>query len=421
MTLPVLEHLGLIQDSLRQQGLDGWLLYDFRAINPIMLQLLAIPKEKKMTRRLYTWIPAYGMPVLLRHAIEHSSVADQEEIFLSLGSQNVQIYSNHRDLSSQLDKLLKEAKRIAMEVSPLGKLPYLSCVDLGTVQAIESRGIEVVSSAKTSSTVLARWGQEDLNSHLNAARVLEEEVAVSFNWVHEMLSLGRSISEYQIQQQLQHRLESRGMRMDDAPIVAMQAASADPHYVPTAEHHQIVGLNQVLLIDVWCRENKPLSRYADICRMAYTGSQPSALHQEVMKSVAQAQQVVFDRLAQSTQDLRGCDLDKLARDQIEKAGYGEFFIHRLGHSIDLQCHGSGTHLDDYETCDDRPLVSRSCFSVEPGIYLHGSFGVRLESDVYIDQMGTAHITGGRQTDWCLLDPAGASPKFVISSPLTLNL
>lgn len=421
MNLPLFEYLSLIQQSLQKQGLDGWLLYDFRAINPVMLQLLSIPKEQKLTRRLYVWVPAQGLPVLLRHQIEHSSVASQEIVFSSLGPSQVQLYSDHRQLSQKLDELLKDAKKIAMEVSFQGKLPYLSCVDLGTVQAVESRGIEVCSSAAVAANVLARWDQEGLDSHLRAARALEEEVSHCWRWIHEALCQGRLLNEYQIQQHLQQQLENRGMKLSDPAIIAINAASADAHYVPTVSLHQELEPNQVLLIDVWCKENKPLARYADICRMAFTGSKPTALHHSVFEAVKDAQQAVFKRLQEPLQDIKGCDLDKIARASIEKTGFGSFFIHRLGHSIDLQCHGSGTHLDDYETCDDRPIVSRTCFSVEPGIYLEGQFGVRLESDVYVDSLGKCHVTGGMQTSWQLLDPSMSAPHCLSTSPLSITL
>lgn len=421
MTLPVLEYLDLIQKRLQEEGLDGWLLYDFRAINPVMLQLLDIPKEKKLTRRLYVWIPAKGLPTLIRHHVEHSSVALQEEIFSELDASCVRLYSKHRALAQHLDDLLIGCKKVAMEVSPCGRLPYLSCVDMGTIESVQSRGVEVVSSASLVAQIMGRWKLEDLVSHLRAARALEEEVGSIWKWTHAALSSGRSISEYQIQQHLKKNLQDRGMIFEGDPIVAIEAASADPHYCPTVESHQILGLNQVLLVDVWCRENRPLSRFADICRMAYSGSSIPSRQKEVFNAVQKSQQAVFDRLEASSKNLRGCDLDKVARDVIIKAGFEDYFIHRLGHSIDLQCHGSGTHLDDYETCDDRPIVSRTCFSVEPGIYFHGDFGVRLESDVYIDDNYRAHITGGLQKEWVLINPQEAAPNVNFTSPLTLNL
>jgi Xaa-Pro aminopeptidase len=81
----------------------------------------------------------------------------------------------------------------------------------------------------------------------------------------------------------------------------------------------------------------------------------------------------------------GWQVDDAAREVISRAGYGEYFIHRTGHSIGEEVHGNGANIDNLETRDNRTLIPRTCFSIEPGIYLQGDFGVRSEVDVYLGE------------------------------------
>jgi Xaa-Pro dipeptidase len=91
--------------------------------------------------------------------------------------------------------------------------------------------------------------------------------------------------------------------------------------------------------------------------------------------------------------LQGWQVDRACRDVIDKAGYGEYFVHRTGHSLGQEVHGNGAHIDDLETHEERRILPRTCFTIEPGIYLP-EFGVRSETNVFIDANSRVHVTGG---------------------------
>lgn len=424
MTWPVLlAQLENVQQHIDEQGLDGWLLYDFRASNSPMHSLLDLSHVRALTRRLFYWVPRKGPPVLIRHAVEASSVQHIEELHRMLHAPVV-IYSSRHQLQEALQNTLTKTCKIAMEVSPGAQLPYLSCVDVGTASLIEQIGPKIFSSAPILAQILARWDRAALDTHLNAARALEEETLQAFAYVHQSLKIGHRLNEWQLQQWLKDRLQARSMRVDHAPTVAVGRHSSDPHYSPAQNNSWQIEQEQVLLIDAWCCQDLPHARYADICRMAFTGAKVPAKPQKALELVSQAQLTAFQyvegELAGGRQ-IQGWQVDAAARAIIDDAGLGANFTHRLGHSIDIQDHGSGTHMDNFETQDVRPVLSRTCFSIEPGIYFPGEFGVRLESDVYIDSSSKPHMTGGCQRDWYLLDPSVPLSLSPATSPKSLWL
>ena len=89
----------------------------------------------------------------------------------------------------------------------------------------------------------------------------------------------------------------------------------------------------------------------------------------------------------------GAEVDAAARNLIANAGYAERFLHRTGHSIDHHGHGDGVNNDDFETRDTRRHLPDTCFSIEPGIYLAGRFGIRSEIDVCLPG-GKVELRGG---------------------------
>lgn len=420
--VPLFSNIKLLQSTMQAAGIDGWLLYDFRATNQPMYFVLNLGQDKPMTRRFFYWLPAKGEPIMLHHAIEANSVRTLEAEHKRHGS--IQIFSSAQTLKDELAKILLGARLVAMEISPMAALPYISCVDAGTVQLVESLGPRVVTSQPLLQELLARWDLEGLNHHLAAARAVDEETLHVFGWVHTKLAQGESLNEWQVANYLQERLQNRGMYLDHLPIVGVDGHSADPHYTPRESGSTQLAHGQVLLIDVWCKPNQLSGRYADICRMAYIGDKPSQKHEEIFKIVLMAQTAALDFLRQQLQlghKVAGYQLDQIARGVIEKAGYGPFFTHRLGHSIDYADHGNGTHLDSLETHDERQLMTRTCFSMEPGIYIPGEFGIRLESDIYMDSKGGCHVTGGYQTHWYCLNPAAPCDLPCATSPFTISL
>lgn len=379
------------QKYLREHDLDGWLLYDFHGNNELARSFLEISPRQMTTRRFFYWIPARGAPVKIVHAIE-SEVLDhfpgEKKIFLSWQS-----------LESAIKETLKGMKKVAMEYCKNNAIPYVSKVDGGTVDLIRSFGIEVESSAYFLPRFTAVLTQDQVKSHLRAAKACDEIMSETWKWVGDQLKKEAPLTEFLIQERILSAFKKRDLVADHAPIVGVNAHAADPHYEPRKEGSSPVKKGDFILIDLWAKENQEKAVYGDICRVAVASSEPTKLQQEVFNIVRKAQKAAFalvkERFSQK-QKIEGWEVDEAARKVIREAGYGEFFIHRTGHSIEVSVHGSGAHMDNLEMHDFRPLLPNTCFSLEPGIYLPGKFGVRLESDVLIHADGVVEMTGGEQ-------------------------
>lgn len=378
-------NLNKIQDQLAELQLDGWLLYDFRRSNELACQLLEIPADRLLTRRFFYWIPAVGEPVKLVHAIE-------DQTLNHLPGQTVRIHT-WQELEGGLADILKGTKRVAMEYS---SLPAISRVDGGTVDLVRRFGVVVESSAALLTSV---WDEAQWRSHLAAAEALDAIAQETWDWIARALNVGKWPTEYEVQQFILERFAFHQCVSDDPPICAVNAHSADPHYTPSKNGSTPIQKGDFILIDLWCRKKGEETVYADITRVAVAAPQPTEEQQQIFSIVRRAQQAATDLVRERfarRQPLRGFEVDRAARSEIVKAGYGDFFIHRTGHNIDRRDHGPGTHMDDYETHDDRLVLPSTCFSIEPGIYLPGKFGVRLEYDVFIHPDGRVQVTGGEQ-------------------------
>lgn len=377
-----------IQRGLTQGGLDGWLLYDFRRSNELASQFLDIKPEQLLTRRFFYWIPARGDPVKIVQAIE-GKVLDHLPGHLAS-------YRTWQELEAALAKVLQGANRVAMEYSPKNALPAISRVDAGTVELVRHFGIEVVSSANLLQTELS---EAQIRSHLEAAEDLDAIAEETWEWIARSMEAGKMLNEYEVQQFILERFAVHECVSDDPPICAVNEHSADPHYAPQKEGSSVIKKGDFVLIDLWCRKKGEGTVYADITRVAVAAEESTGRQREIFSIVKEAQdaatQLVKERF-QEKSPLMGWEVDQAARDVIHKAGYGEYFIHRTGHNIAERDHGPGTHMDNFETHDDRLVTPASCFSIEPGIYLPGEFGVRLEYDILVHQDGRCEITGGVQ-------------------------
>lgn len=379
------------QRYLQEMGVDGWLLYDFHRNNELAHLFLEISPEKHVTRRFFYWIPARGEPVCLVHAIESDVLnawPGEKKQFLSWQS-----------LHEQLRKILSGAKQIAMEYSPNNAIPYISKVDAGSVELIRSFGVEVVSSGPFLLHFTSVMSKEQGQSHVRAGAALNRIAKEAWDWVREKLKIGESFGEYDVQQEMMRGFERLGLESDSPPIVGVNAHSADPHYAPTKEHSSPIRKGDFILIDLWGKEKIPGAIYADIARVGVAATAPTKREEEIFSVVRMAQKeaiaLVRKRFAEKKK-LAGWEVDECARNVVKKAGFGEYFLHRTGHNIDVNVHGSGTHMDNLEMHDVRPVLPSTCFSIEPGIYIRGEFGVRLESDVYIHPDGLVEVVGGEQ-------------------------
>ena len=376
-----------IQNAIRdQETVDGWLFYDFRGSDPLAYRVLLLDSSQHVTRRWYYWIPRTGEPVKLLHRIE-PHVLDELP-----GSSH--LYVSWEQQRTVLDSLLRGQRRIAMQYSPLNAVPYLSRVDAGTIDLVRSFGVEVATSADLVQRFEAVWTEEQLESHRYAVTTLRRIVDEAFTHVASCLIRQQTLTEYGLQQFILSRIHEMGMTTSSAPIAAVNAHSADPHYSPGESNSSPITRDSLVLIDLWAKQTAPGSVYGDITWTGYTGQLVPPKHRLIFQHVQQGRDAAVSFVQTQLMAGRfpfGWEIDDVCRHKIWEAGYGDFFIHRTGHSIGEEVHGNGANIDNLETHDGRQILPNTCFSIEPGIYLPGEFGIRSELDVYVtDQEAIVH-------------------------------
>jgi Xaa-Pro aminopeptidase len=384
--------LDAIRRALVAEGLDGWLLYDFHGSNPIAAQLAGLAGGPHMaTRRWYYLIPATGEPRGLVHAIERHNLDHLP------GTKSV--YASRGQLDAGLTLLLEGMHRVAMEYSPHCAIPYISRLDAGTAEAVRSRGVEILSSGDLVQQFEATWTAAQLASHRAASDALYRIKDRAFEAASASLAAGRPQTEYDLQQAMARWFEDEGLVSDSAPVVAIGSNAGNPHYLPTAAVSRPIVPDEVLLLDLWGKKADKGAVFADITWVGFTAARMPKEPAEAFGAIVAARDTavrLVESAAASGRDLRGWEVDRAARQVLEQAGYGDRVLHRTGHSLGESVHGNGTHLDDYETHDDRRLMPRTGFTVEPGLYFE-TFGVRTEINVYRGE-GEALVTGPRQTE-----------------------
>ena len=362
---------------MAQDDIPGWLVYDYRESNPIFRQV--IQPSGHVTRPCYFYLPARGAPTLLTHHVDAGKFAESGVYCI--------VYSNRETLVSALRELISSSGRLAMEYSPMNELPRVSRVDAGTVELVRSMGVDVVSSADLMQAATHRWTPEQYADHHATALKLGRIVNEAF--AHAGERLGQGVTEFDVAEFIRHRFAEEGIASPDGPIVAVNANASDPHYEPSARQHSSILPGDWLLIDLWAKGVAPGSVYADITWCAYAGDRVPARHQEIFEIVIGARDAAVEFLQESHRKgdaVRGWQADSVARNYIESRGYGQWFTHRLGHSIGFEVHSEAVNLDGFETHDTRRIIPGVCFSVEPGIYLP-DFGVRSEIDVFMSEDG----------------------------------
>jgi Xaa-Pro dipeptidase len=386
-----------VQAALREEGLDGWLLYDFHGSNPIAARLAGLAESGKMTtRRWYYLIPREGSPRKLVHAIERQN--------LDALPGDTAVYAGRSALDAGLSHLVAGLTRIAMEYSPECAIPYLSRVDAGTIDQLRKRGLDVVSSGDLVQRFEAAWSDAQLASHRAASERLYRIKDGALDLVRRALGSGRTITEIEVQAFMTGAFRDEGLISDSAPVVAAQENAGNPHYLPTPERHRTIHHNEVLLLDLWGKLAGPGSVYADITWVAYTGSAVPDPVQRAWDAVSRARDAAIEIVRQGVaegRDLRGWEVDRAARRVLIDAGVGDHVLHRTGHSLGAEVHGNGVHMDDYETHDDRRLIAGTGFTIEPGLYFP-TFGVRTEINMTVGAR-EATVTGPIQRELVRLD------------------
>ena len=378
-----------IQRALRDEKLDGWLFFDHHERDLLAYRVLGLKTGRTVTRRWYYFIPANGEPQGLVHAIE-SGVLDGLP-----GS--TRKYSSWTSQTDGLAQLLAGCRRIAMQYSPNCAIPYVSLVDAGTLELVRATGVDVVTSANLVQLFEARWSAEQLEMHLEAGRRVDRVRGAAFERIGTALRSGGSITEWDVNRFIRDNFEKAGLVTDHGPIVAVNANMSNPHYEPLADMSQPIRKGDAVLIDMWAKLDRPGAVFYDITWTGYCGSQPPSALQNVFEVVRDARKRAAARVQDAVsrkQILHGFEVDDAAREYIRERGFADFFVHRTGHSIGEEVHGTGANMDNLETHDDRRVIARTCFSIEPGVYLP-EFGIRSEVNVYIGE-DSAIVTGEAQ-------------------------
>ena len=384
--------LNAVQSALRESGLDGWLLYDFRGLNVLATRVLDFDTDATFSRRFLYWVPAEGEPHKLVHRIEDSALDH-------LPGEKT-IYLRWQEFEEGIAALVNGSAQIAMEYSPRNANPYVSRVDAGTIELVRGCGVEIVSSGDLIQLFEAVWDEQQWQMHLAAAKVTDGAFEVAWSSIADAVRSGDGIEEAAVRDAIMRHFADNDCNTYHPPIVGRGPHSGLPHYETGTGDDTLIREGDFVLVDLWCKLNKPRSVYSDVTRTGFVGESVPDKYTEVFKIVAAGRDagIACAKEAFSVgRALQGWEIDDAVRTVIAEAGYGEYFGHRTGHNIGQEVHGNGAHMDNLETREERRVLPNTCFSIEPGIYLP-EFGIRSEVDVYIAADGEVHVTGGPQTE-----------------------
>ncbi len=382
--------LSAIQAALRERNIDAWLFYDHHHRDPIAYRVLGLPAKLMVTRRWFYLIPAKGEPVKLVHKIESGHLDS-----LPGGKRQ---YAGWQELFDNVRAMLASYRNIAMQYSPNNLVFYVSLVDGGTLELIRGMGKNVVSSGDLVAQFEATWSAEQIQTHFAARDAIDAITAAAFQEIGRRVRNGGT-NEYAIQQWFMEAFGRESLMTDDPPIVAVNANSGNPHYEPRAERPAPIREGDFVLLDVWAKKKTPGAVYYDITWTGFVGQAPSDRHREIFEIVRQGRDMGVKTVREAIaagRRIAGWEVDRAVRDHIADAGYGQYFIHRTGHSIGTEVHANGANMDDLETHDERQILPNSGFSIEPGIYLP-EFGVRSEVNVLVREK-SAEVTGKIQRE-----------------------
>ena len=384
--------LEAIQSALREHALDGWLFYDHHNRDPLGYRILGLPEGGHVTRRWYYFIPAQGDPKKLVHRIESGKLDSLP------GSKKA--YSSWQELELELAAMLTGATKIAMQYSPRNAIMYVSLVDAGTVELLRDFGKEIVSSADLVSQFEAVLTEAQIATHFVAQQRLNDVLKAGWRRMGELARAGGT-DEFTLVTYMKEALERDGLITEHGPNVSCGPNSADSHYEPTAATSRPIRPGDFVLIDIWAKiSHEPKAVWYDITWTGVVDREPTDREQLVFTTVRNARDAAIATVQKAfaaNQPIAGWQADDAARNVIRAAGFGDWFTHRTGHNIATELHGNGAHLDNLETHDERLILPHTCFSVEPGIYFPGEFGVRSEINM-ITYPGKAVVTGPLQRE-----------------------
>ena len=391
MTTPAATPVQRMQAALQSTALDGWLMYDFQGLNPHARRVLDIPASVFLTRRFFVWVPREGRAVVLHNHIEGGNWRNITRAW----DADLRPFGSHAELDAAL-KAVVAGQRVAMEYSPLGAVPYVSRVDAGTVERVRAAGAAGIESSADLLQAFLVWSPEDRAAHDRAASVLMRAKDDAFRLIHERLQSGQAVTELEVQALIMDQIRAAGMQAGHDVNVSFGVNAADSHYEPGEAQNATLQPGQCVLIDLWAQE--PGRPFADVTWVAHAG-EPGPEYAEAWQATRAARDaalsLVQDRFAaEGWGRVQGWELDRAARTAMGEA-WEPYFLHRTGHDLGVQIHGSGANLDDYETRDTRTLTPGLCVTIEPGTYpAHRGFGIRTEIDVFLSPAGpevTTHV------------------------------
>ncbi len=380
-----------VQSALRADGIDAWLLYDFRGLNPIATDVTGVGRQggHLATRRWYYLIPATGEPRGLVHSIERNTLAH-----LPGKSER---YAGRDQLEAGLKQLVAGVHRVAMEYSPKCAIPYIARVDAGTIELVRQFGVEVVSSGDLVQRFATRWSDTAIDMHRQASEKLYRVKDRTLEALAQRTRGQTSTTEYEIQQLMARWFQDEGLVSDSDPNVSAGENAGNPHYLPTKARHRAIRHDDLVLLDLWGKLDRPGAVFADITWMAFAGAPVPERYARAFAAISAARDAAItlvQKAAAAGQELRGWQVDRAASSVLKSAGYAEAILHRTGHSLGESVHGNGVNMDDYETHDDRRLLPGTAFTVEPGVYFN-DFGVRTEINMIVFDR-EAVVTGAVQ-------------------------
>lgn len=412
-----------IQSSMKTQGIELWILTDFQNRDPISYRVTGLDPAPFTSRRWFYLIPASGDPVRLAHLVEPVKLDSLPGMLFHYGSYEELLRVLH-ELVARFANCIPQRitsgspngpgsvkrspalLRAAMNYSPMGEIPAVSTADAGTVELVRSMGIEVVSSADLVQEFEALLDEEALSSHREAGILVHSVREEAFALIDRSIRNGKPVSEFEVQSFIMRRFADTGLVCgNERPVVAVGAHAANPHFQPTAADSTPLNPGSMFLIDMWAKLDRPGSIYYDITWCGYAPAGPAdpgpPEYLSIWSTATRARDAALDLVKSrfaADEPITGCEVDEAARKVITGAGYGDFFIHRTGHSIGDAVHGRGANMDSLETKDRRKILKGACFSIEPGIYIPGKMGVRTEIDVCVTPDGTIEVVGPVQKD-----------------------
>lgn len=386
--------LDAIQSALRERNLDAWLFYDHHHRDGIAYRVLGLPENLMVTRRWYYLIPANGEPQKLVHKIEAGHLD-------SLPGKK-RTYAAWQELFEGLKQMLSAQRDIAMQYSPNNSIFTISVVDGGTLELVRGLGKNIVSSGDLVARFEATLTEQQIESHFAARDAIDAITAAAFQEIGRCVRNG-STNEFEIQKWILEALRRKDLSTDDPPVVAVNANSANPHYGPSSATAAPIREGDFVLLDIWAKKNTPGAVYYDITWTGFIGRAPSDRMQEVFRTVRDARDAGSKFVAESLpagKTIAGWQVDQAVRSHIAKAGFGDYFVHRTGHSIGTEVHANGANMDDLEVHDERRILPNTLFSIEPGVYLP-EFGVRSEINMLV-RNNRAEVTGKMQTELVII-------------------